>query len=191
MGIAELNSFYLVGGTALSLKYGHRISIDLDLFGGNEDFEREGIVNALINEFGQKFIYEGSISKWGLFCFIDGVKVDVVKYLHPKIESPEIIGNVRLYSIEDICAMKINAILGRGKKKDFWDIYEILHRYSLQEIINFHSRKFPNQMLLISIPQAISYFADAEESEDPISLNGQTWESVKRYIQEKVREYLQ
>ncbi|MCF0056936.1 hypothetical protein LXL81_14300 [Dyadobacter sp. CY356] len=86
--------------------------------------------------------------------------------------------------------MKINAILGRGKKKDFWDLYEILHQFSLSEVINFHREKFPSQMLLISIPQSITYFSDAEESEDPISLNGQTWESVKAYIQNTVKDYL-
>lgn len=45
-------------------------------------------------------------------------------------------------------------------------------------------------MLLISIPQAITYFADAEESEDPVSLNGQTWEDVKKFIQNSVKDYL-
>lgn len=87
--------------------------------------------------------------------------------------------------------MKVNAILGRGKKKDFWDMYEILHHISLEDIIKFHKRKFPSQMLLISIPQALIYFADAEESEDPVSLNGQSWEMVKSYLQKKVKEFLQ
>lgn len=45
-------------------------------------------------------------------------------------------------------------------------------------------------MLLISIPQALTYFADAEESEAPVSLKGQTWEGVKRFIQQHVNEYL-
>jgi hypothetical protein len=44
---------------------------------------------------------------------------------------------------------------------------------------------------LISVPQAITYFEDAEESEDPVSLKGQTWEKVKKAIQKKVEQYLQ
>lgn len=190
MVIPELESFYLVGGTALALKYGHRISIDLDLFGGGELFDRDIILSALENEFGSSFVFDGSNNKWGIFCFIDEVKVDIIKYLHPLIQVTEVIDGIRLYSIEDICAMKINAILGRGKKKDFWDLYEILHQFSLSEIINFHRQKFPSQMLLISIPQAITYFADAEESEDPVSLNGQTWQGVKIFVQNKVKDYL-
>jgi hypothetical protein len=34
------------------------------------------------------------------------------------------------------------------------------------------------------------YFHDAEESEEPISLKGQTWEKVKEFIQQKVSDFL-
>ena len=87
-------------------------------------------------------------------------------------------------------AMKIQAILGRGKKKDFWDIAELLNHYSVQDFINFHKEKYTTQHLLITVPQAMTYFADAEESEDPISLKGQSWESVKQFIREKVSLFL-
>lgn len=87
-------------------------------------------------------------------------------------------------------ATKINAILGRGKKKDFWDIYELLHHYSLSDFIDSHQTKFPQQMLLISIPSALTYFEDAEESEDPVSLKSQTWQDVKRFIRQQVNEFL-
>ena len=95
-----------------------------------------------------------------------------------------------MYSTQDIMAMKIQAILGRGKKKDFWDIAELLNHYSVQDFINFHKEKYTTQHLLITVPQAMTYFADAEESEDPISLKGQTWESVKQFIREKVSLFL-
>jgi hypothetical protein len=57
-------------------------------------------------------------------------------------------------------------------------------------MIRFHEAKFSEQNLLITIPQAITYFDEAEESEDPVSLNGQTWEAVKKYIQHQVRDFL-
>ena len=81
--------------------------------------------------------------------------------------------------------MKINAILGRGKKKDLWDLCELLHYYLLEQMIAFHKQKFPNQLLLISIPLAITYFTDAEETEEPVSLKGQTWSKVKKFIGKK------
>ena len=76
---------------------------------------------------------------------------------------------IRSYSNADIAAMKIQAILGRGKKKDFWDLYELLQHYSLQQIIDWHKLKYPSQMLAISIPHAITYFFDADQSEIPVS----------------------
>ena len=75
-----------------------------------------------------------------------------------------------MYLNEDIIAMKLNAILGRGKKKDFLGFVCLLHQYPLQDMIRFHEAKFPDQNLLLTIPQAIIYFDEAYESEDPKSL---------------------
>lgn len=126
----------------------------------------------------------------GLFCFIENIKVDIIYYNHPVIAPVVILEKIKMYSTEDIIAMKINAVLGRGVKKGFWDIYELLHHFSLKQMIGFHIKKFPKQMLAISIPEALCYFSDADESEDPISLKGQTWEIVKKIIQNKVSEFL-
>ena len=97
---------------------------------------------------------------------------------------------IRITGDKDIIAMKINAILKRAVKKDFWDLAELLKHYSLKECIDFYNENFKNQLLLISIPRAITYFDDAEESEEPVSLKNQTWSSVKNIIQKSVREYL-
>ena len=114
----------------------------------------------------------------------------MVYYPHSPIAPVEINKKIRLYDSADIAAMKIQAILGRGKKKDFWDLYELLQHFSLQQIMDWHKQKFPGQMLAISIPHAITYFVDAEESETPVSFKNQTWEGVKKGIQRVVREYL-
>ena len=189
MQMDVLRPFSLVGGTALSLRHGHRKSIDLDLF-CHEKFDYELIVKELKKEFDKGYRAESKTARWGIFCYLDNVKVDIVHHPHPLISETETIQNIRMYADSDIIAMKINAILGRGKKKDFWDLYELLHYYSLKDMIHFHETKFPDQNLLITIPQAIIYFTDAEESEDPISLKGQTWEGVKKFIQQKVSDFL-
>jgi hypothetical protein len=90
----------------------------------------------------------------------------------------------------DIAAMKINAILGRGKKKDFWDMAVLLEHYSLEDIIYAYQTKFPSQQLLISIPNALLYFNDADESEEPECLLGKSWADVKRKIEQEVNAYL-
>ena len=189
--IPELENFSLVGGTALSLKYGHRLSVDLDFFSNLPvKFDKEAIVNALRKEFGTDFMPEISPAKWAVFSFIKNVKVDIVSYPHNIIRELDITDGLRMYSTADIIAMKFNAILGRGKKKDFWDIAELLKNFELKDMLAYHKEKYPAQMLLISIPSALNYFADADESEDPVSLKGQTWQSIKKLITQKVSDYL-
>ena len=181
MSVPQLKDFCLVGGTALSLRYGHRISVDLDLF-SSEKFEVGALTSELNRLFGDSFINEQLRTDFAIFCRIRSVKVDVIYYPHKIISDVETVDGIRMYSDKDISAMKINAILGRGVKKDFWDLYELLKVYSLNDIINWHKEKFPSQMLLISIPNAITYFEDADQSPDPISLKGQTWKEVKLFF---------
>jgi predicted nucleotidyltransferase component of viral defense system len=188
MKLPALADFLLVGGTALSLHYGHRLSVDLDLF-TSKDFENETLAQVVADQY-PEVAFRSLSNPIGLFGFINNVKVDFVKHKFVLIAEPEIIEDMRFISKPDIIAMKVNAVMKRGVKKDFWDISELLLHYSIDDFINFYMAKFPRQELLISVPQAITYFDDAEESEDPVSLKGQTWESVKKSIQEKVSNFL-
>jgi predicted nucleotidyltransferase component of viral defense system len=189
MSMPQLNNFCLVGGTALSLKLGHRISIDLDLFQTTE-IEVERLIKLLQQEFKSDFEYENLKINYAVFCKINKVKVDLVQYTHPIIADIEVIDGIRMFSNKDIAAMKINAILGRGVKKDFWDLFELLKLYSLNDIINFYNQKYPNQQLLISVPNALTYFDDADDSPDPIGLLGQNWEDIKEFIRARVSDFL-
>ena len=189
MKMPELKGFSLVGGTALSLLYGHRKSIDLDMF-STRPFENANLVDVLKNKFHDKFIMEEKPPHFGIFCFVDDVKVDLVSHPHPLIRPEQNWDGIRMFSTEDIIAMKVQAILGRGRKKDFWDVAELLSHYSIPDFTKFHKEKYATQNLFITVPQAITYFVDAEESEDPISLKKQTWNSVQEFIKSKVREYL-
>ncbi|MFT3704482.1 MAG: nucleotidyl transferase AbiEii/AbiGii toxin family protein [Agriterribacter sp.] len=189
MQVPELNHFYLVGGTALALYFGHRKSIDVDLF-SNTDFSQTDLIDSVQKKF-SGFVYRNIPNPIGVFGFIDNIKVDFVKHhLHPLIQPLVIENGIRMCSVPDIIAMKIAAIMKRGVKKDFWDIALLLQHYSIQNCIDFYTQKYPGQQLLISVPMALTYFIDAEESEDPIALNGQTWDAVKKFIQEKVNDYL-
>jgi predicted nucleotidyltransferase component of viral defense system len=189
MEMPALKQFSLVGGTALALKYGHRISVDLDLF-SHLPFDNNEIITALGSGFGDSFSLQLNRGKFGVFCYINAIKVDIIKHPFILLKDLELQEGIRIYHTADIAAMKVNAILGSGKKKDFWDIFELLHHYSLTDIIQFYFDKFSNQQLMIGIPHALTYFDDAEESEDPISLKGQSWESVKKFIQQKVSAFL-
>lgn len=189
MSISELASFALVGGTALSLRYGHRQSIDLDLF-SSEPFDNESIVEILNRNFPSSLSVV-STNPIGVFAYISEVKVDFVNYSrYSLIDEVELCDAIRLLSDKDLIAMKINAIMRRAAKKDFWDIAELLQHYSVGNFIDYYTEKYPKQQFLITVPRAISYFDDADASDDPVSLKGQTWESVKEFISQKVRDYL-
>ena len=168
--------------------YGHRTSIGLDLFCINK-FDNESIKSALMRKF-ESHVDVRVSNHFGIFCFIDGVKVDIVRFPHPQIRPTIEIDGIRMYATEDIVAMKVQAILGRGMKKDFWDIAQLLEHFTVKDFITFHKEKYSTQNLYITVPQAITYFDDAEDSEDPKSLKGQTWKNVKKTIQSKVRAYL-
>ncbi len=189
MQIPALNSFYLVGGTCLSLRYGHRTSIDLDLF-STKDFDNETLNKNLLAA-GINFKYNNLQNPVGLFGYIGDLKIDFVKHHHfKKIDKESVVDGIRMFGDKDIIAMKIFAILQRAQKKDFWDLAELLQHYTFKQCTEAYVEKYPSNQMLISIPYAITYFADAEESEDPISLKGQTWQSVKKIIQQKVSDYL-
>ncbi len=130
MVLPAIKPFSLVGGTALSLRYDHRSSEDLDLF-FHEKFNQPQLVKVFEDEFKHRFVYKHQQTQFGIFCFIDNIKVDIVHFPHLPILAIEEEDGIRFYSSADIAAMKIQAILGRGKKKDFWDLYELLQHYSL------------------------------------------------------------
>ncbi len=189
LNLPALKSFYLVGGTALALKFGHRISVDLDLF-SVVDFDKKELIKVLADNY-STFKYREDNNTIGLFCTINNVKVDLVKHHWFKtIDKADELEGIRMFGNKDLLAMKVSAILKRGQKKDFYDLAELLRIYNITDCIDFYKEKFPTHQVIISIPHAITYFEDAEASPDPVSLNGKTWEEVKKELQKHVRDFL-
>jgi hypothetical protein len=189
MEVPVLAKHALVGGTTLALRYGHRLSIDLDLF-TDEDQATEDILAALRQTFGDELTARrNQQAKWAVFAFIGGVKIDVVRFPHKRIAPIVVSGNIRMYADEDIGPMKVESILHRARKKDFWDLAELLDEHGLQWLIEHHRKKYPNNDILMSVPEAIIYFKDAEADDDPVSLKGQTWRSVKQRISNAVERF--
>ena len=77
MELPALHPFSLVGGTALSLRYGHRSSVDIDLF-FHKKFNYLQIVESLEATFMDRFTYKKEHTQFGIFCFIDDIKVDII-----------------------------------------------------------------------------------------------------------------
>lgn len=172
----------LVGGTALALQIGHRLSVDLDIF-GHWDLDR-----SLADELAKcgHVIREGGQNRLQFFK-VDGVKVDCVTYDYPWLDPPIEVMGVRLATIPDIAAMKINAITNRGTRKDFVDIAFILERFSMRQIFNWFSQKFKDVNPAMAW-RSIVYFMDAEEMPMPRMLVPFDWDDAKRRILSAVRE---
>ena len=187
MQIPELSEFVLVGGTNLSLKFGHRISIDLDLF-TNEPFDTQEVFTGIITELPQTIKIDER--KQTIWLNIDGIKVDVILHKYPYLKPIEIIDSVRFMSIEDIIPMKLEAMATRGVKKDFWDIGELLNHYSLNQMFEYYHVKYPNSDVGHVI-LSMTYFVDAElQKDNPDDLRGITWESVKNKMKNTVADYV-
>jgi hypothetical protein len=178
-----LSTFNLVGGTALALQIGHRKSIDLDLF-TQEEFDGAVLLKNLENDFQEIEVL--TLTKGTLLTRIQQVKVDFLRFNYPTIRPLRIENELRLLSPEDIAPMKFDAIAGRGKKKDFYDLYFLLEKMTLPEMLELHQEKF-NLSTKFHIVKSLTYFEDAEEDDDPILVGKDvSWEQVKKRIVESV-----
>ena len=184
--IPDFNHFRLVGGTALSLLYGHRKSIDLDLF-TTQDLEKETLYQTLSDLFYPITSLENK-SKAILQCYIQGIKVDFVSLKDQFIHEPTLINNIPFAHIEDLGVLKLNAVKGRGAKKDFWDIEKLLQHYTLDNLLHFYKKRYLYDDTF-AVMRSIIYFTDADEEADPEILEKKSWEEVKKNIKKAFEDY--
>ncbi len=183
MSIPELAGFNLAGGTSLALQIGHRISIDLDLF-GIRPFEKEEILELVSGLGAYHLIHQ---TKNILVFNIQGVKVDFVNYKYSLLQEVRLEEGIRLLSLPDICAMKLSAITGRGRKRDFVDLFFLMKRYSLQELLAFYNAKYPDGAEFL-VARSLTYFEDADLDEDLLLFEEADWSTVKETITKEVKK---
>lgn len=181
----ELSATRLVGGTALALQIGHRESIDLDLFGQTGD---SGSALALqLSGLGSVSIV--SSSKSMMFFRINGIKVDIVNYPYKWLGDSITEDGIRLASMQDIAAMKVAAITNRGARKDFIDMFFLLKKFNMSQIMGFYGAKFPEATFFAAL-KSMTYFADAERDPMPKMLVPIDWNHVRSVITEAVSDYV-
>lgn len=181
----ELAGFRLCGGTSLALQIGHRVSVDLDFF--TPDPVQYG---PLIEVLGVDFQFlENYETQKIMSCYLNGVKVDFVHYTYPWLYVPVHEDGIELCSLQDIGAMKLEAIKGRGRKRDFVDLYFLLQVFSLAKLMEFNKLKFNNADLSL-ILKSLTYFADAEGDDDLKMHKKLSWTKVKDTISKSVFHYI-
>lgn len=182
-----LESFVLVGGTALSLQLGHRKSIDLDLF-SLIDFNSSEILSHLEEKNNNPVVIQQF--KQTLTVEIEGIKLDFLHFRYPFTYNILNIDGIRMADIRDIACMKVDAIVGRGRKKDFYDLFYLLKRFSLEEIINWYQRMY-NHSSLFHVYKSLTWFEDADMDAELNTIDqNYSWEKVKSAILTEVNKSL-
>lgn len=178
--------FCLVGGTNLSLRHGHRMSDDIDLF---SDIEYGKIDFDAIDRFlHDSFCYCECPSKesnvaFGRSYYVGGSDIDCVKldlmYTDTFIDPVENVDGIRLASEHDIVAMKMDVISRGGRRKDFWDLHYLHDFYGIEDMIRLHSQRYEwthDRSVLMS---GLRNFEVADEEPDPRCLLLKTWAEIK------------
>jgi hypothetical protein len=185
MASKEFSAFRLVGGTALGLLRGHRESVDIDLF---SDAHYNSIDFGAIDAFLHKTFFYVDTNEYkavgpGKSYYIGNNENDCVKldlfYTDKFIQDIIIINGIRLATVEEIIAMKIDVISRGGRKKDFWDIHELKDDYSIQKMLALHKLRHPYTHDEDQIRSNFSNFQIADDDFDPICLKGEHWEIIK------------
>lgn len=194
MAAEEFAAFRLVGGTALSLHRGHRMSIDIDLFTdvdyGTVDFD------AIDTFLRQKYPYVETnnfdVIGFGKAYFIGNSEDDAIKldlfYTDPFIDKVIEVDNIRLASIEEIIAMKLDVVSRTGRKKDFWDIDELKEDYSIETMFALHEKRYPYTHDRETLIKKFTDFEEADDDFEPDCLKGKLWEFVKLDIIDFVKD---
>jgi len=187
-GDPYLSDFVVAGGTALALMLGHRKSVDIDLF-CNTGFD-EG---RLLEHIEKKFDFQmNSISRSTIRGSIGDIRVDLIAHDYPFLREPLVMDGVRLLSMEDVAAMKVNAISGDGTRvKDFIDIYFLLREFSFKDILGFFSKKYSSRNNAHAL-KSLAWFDDADVNDWPVMIKepNLTFRKVKKEITTHLRTFL-
>jgi len=174
-----LKDFSLVGGTSLSLRYGHRKSIDIDL-SSSKEFDPV-VLDSLLKAEYPEYVYRGN-NRFMLFCNIAMVKSDIIHHPFTLLSPIETIDNIRMFSVEDIAAMKLFAICKRGTKKDFYDLWMLVQHFTPQQLSGFFVEKYGEDKLIF-LRKSVVYFEEADISDQPeILIENLSWDIVKKDV---------
>ena len=176
-----LADFFLVGGTALSLQIGHRVSIDIDLF-SRDPFDENEMLVYLESKRGLRLDY---LSKNTIKGQIAETKIDLIAHSYPLVKPLLVSEGIRLASLEDIAAMKLNAIVGNGTRlKDFIDVAFLSGYLSLKTMMDAYEDKYASRNPLLTM-KALNYRQDINFDEPVQLLNGRhSWKQVENRLTE-------
>jgi hypothetical protein len=181
--VETLQHFYLAGGTALGLYFGHRRSVDLDFF--NSERFTEDVLIAAIQSLPEVSVI--SKSSQTVYLRVSDTKVSFIWYGYPLLFPLQRFEGLAIADAQDIACMKISALAGRGSRRDFVDLYVAAREYGLQHLLDLFQRKFAQaNYSSVHLRKALTYFEDAEQEPIPDILATVSWEKVKELFVREV-----
>ncbi len=175
---------YLAGGTAVALQLGHRRSADLDFF-----TPKEFVENQWEEKLKKELEFKLLTRDWQtLIGHIGKVKISLFAYRYKQVAPKKLYGNIPIASLPDLAAMKLDTILGRGTKRDLIDIYFLAQKFTLKKLFGFYQKKYGNfEDRELMIKKALVFFEDADKDEMPDMIIKTDWDTIKRWLLEKIR----
>ena len=179
--IPEVRTFYLAGGTGLALHLGHRRSADFDFFRASELVPQDLLT--VLREIGEVVVLQEATGT--LTVRLRGVATRFFRYdyplLRPLRESP---WRLPLADPDDIAAMKLAAVAGRGSRKDFVDLYVYAHEIaSLQQALAWFQEKYRGLTVdPYHVLRSLTFFDDAESETMPHLSIAVTWDEIKAFF---------
>ena len=187
LALAAGGDFYLAGGTGLALRLGHRSSLDLDLFSADrllarsdrmalkKDLEASGKVEILEEKDGTCHLRLGKTA------------VSLFHYPYKLLKPPSEWTRLKVASGEDIAAMKLSAVISRGSKKDFVDLFFLCRTHKAADLFKWAERKFPGHPnFSVQAAKALVYFEDAEKEPMPRMLKPAAWTEIKAFFEKEI-----
>lgn len=179
--------FYLAGGTALALRLGHRISVDLDFFSETDEVTRptrQEIITALAPLSAQAVEdVDGN-----LLLELSGLHVGFFSYGYPLLEPTDTVEGVNIASVADVGLMKLDALISRGSRKDFYDLYFIAQKIPLPALLQLGQTKYPyaRDFELMAV-ESLVLFENADRDIQPTLFIDVPWETVRQFFIEQAR----
>lgn len=182
-----IQRYYLAGGTGLALHLGHRVSIDLDFFTSVPDAVGPDERAALRVAFDDPSLAISFDKDMTFVANWRGVGVSFFRLaLYPLVQEPLLLEGVPVATVEEIGAMKLAAIMARGTRKDYIDLYFILQQTPLERLFEVAAVKYGRvRTFAVSAVRALTYFADAETTPMPQMIQRASWPAVKRFLEQQ------
>jgi predicted nucleotidyltransferase component of viral defense system len=184
-------AFYLAGGTGLAVRFGHRVSLDLDLFSSENllgQAERDDLIGALARS-GPVRVLESKDDTCHLA--VGKTMVSLFRYRYPLLDPTTSWKGLPVASARDIGAMKVSAIVGRGSKKDFLDLHAVCSKTGLSGVLAACERKFHDHRdFLMQAFRGLVYFEDADKEPMPRLLKAVSWDDLKAFFERETSRAL-